>query len=319
MGIELALKAVAAPGLIVLIGLTLAWRVWRAGKTGWSAVARRESLGRTDALCTSQKWGGATAIVLSGVVLAVAYAVGLALVENQMPKLPPHVAEHTLFWVALLGALAGLLEMPRALPWSVRLLTRYSIAAIGVWLITRRKLEMGAWDERTTALAVAGVTLGVVIWWSVLDALASRVRGAAVPVIVSGLAGATAPLLIFHAAWAGGGNLAGVLASAFGAMTLVAVWRRDVTIGPGGAAVAGLVFPSLLWTAWLWGYFQPWQWTLLVGMLLSLPLAFVMDLPKLRDMPALWREAVRVTLVAVPATAIAIWSVAAAPLDEYLY
>ncbi|MEM8835818.1 MAG: hypothetical protein AAGD00_08360 [Planctomycetota bacterium] len=319
MSIELALKVVVAPALVIVVGLVLVWRVWRAGEPGWSVSARTEASGRTDALRQGQRWGGASAVVLSGVVLAVAYALGLALVENQMPKLPPHVAEHTLFWLALLGALAGLLEMPRALPWTVRLLTRYAIAAIGVWLITRRKLEMGAWDERTTAIAVAGATLGVVVWWSVLDVLANRVRGAAVPVIVAGLAGASAPLLIFHASWVGGGNLAGVLGSAFGALALIAAWRRDVTMGPGGAAVAGLVFPGLLWTAWLWGYFDAWQWTLLIAMLASVLLAFVMDLPRLRDMPALWREMIRVTLVAVPATAIAVWAVAAAPLDEYLY
>ncbi len=274
------LFGVVAPVVIAFVVMLIAWRPWRGS------------------LKSAGSWGGA-------VGLAMAYIVA-QLGLYGMPKFQIRPVEHWLVVIALIGMIVGLIESFRRGPWWGRLAWRLIAAAGGVWLIVRLQVVNQAWTAGECAAWTAGLACAVVVFWSMVDALAERVDrsggGAGAALVMSGVVGLSGVIIILDGQTLLIGQFAGALALALLACAATGLWRKRATIARGGVAVVGLLAPMFWLDAWLWAELS---WWYMVAFALSPALALAGDLPLVRAWRGWMRTLVRVGAVALPLMALA--------------
>jgi hypothetical protein len=132
------------------------------------------------------------------------------------------------------------------IPLPALLILRFLISAAAVTGVAWRRFVNEQWEVGPGALRIAGLALAITVFWSMLEAIASRLRGATPVIIIAGLCLASAPLLIFDAAYGSVGNGAVALAISLVPVIALAWLRKPISIARGGVAVVSLVL-GLLW------------------------------------------------------------------------
>lgn len=238
------------PPLIVLVFMLASWRPW---------VTMRYELCDADETTRDPKhrlprgwWGGALGL---GVATIVAHF-GVA------PKLSfPPVGSYDWRFVATVGiTLFALIAAVARIPLVALLVLRLLISGAAVTGVAWRRFANEQWEFGPGVLRILGLALAITVFWSMLEAIASRLRGATPAIIVAGLCLASAPLLIFDAAYGSVGNGAVALAISLLPVVVLAWLRKPISIARGGVAVVSLVL-GLLWTdAVVWqGGINAWQ------------------------------------------------------------
>jgi len=238
------------PVLLVLAFTLASWRPW---------ATMRYELYDADETTRDPKhrlprgwWGGALGL---GIAAGVAHF-GVA------PKLSiPPVASYDWRFVATVGiTLFALLVAVVRIPLAALLVLRLLISGAAVTGVVWRRFVNEQWDIGEGTLRIAGLALAITVFWSMLESIASRLRGATPVIIIAGLCLASAPLLIFDAAYGSVGNGAVALAISLVPVIALAWLRKPVSIARGGVAVVSLVL-GLLWAdAVVWqGGINAWQ------------------------------------------------------------
>jgi hypothetical protein len=89
-------------------------------------------------------------------------------------------------------------------------------------------------------------TAGMVVWWIAMELLASRLRGATMPLLLT-ITSMVAATVITNAHSQAYGQLAAGLGAALAAVTVLAFWLRGLTLARGGVlAVAAILLGLLL-------------------------------------------------------------------------
>jgi hypothetical protein len=123
--------------------------------------------------------------------------------------------------------------------WPLRAATVFG----GLYLILESMLQH-TWEGSEGALHIGGYGLVILALWGGLDRLASRSRGASLPVALALAAGGGAAVTA-NAATLTTGVLAGALAIAIGVFAIVAWWRGEVSIRGATSVFAPLL--GFLW------------------------------------------------------------------------
>jgi hypothetical protein len=217
--VAFALPFVISAGILVLL-----WRPWRTSLVG-----------RTG------EWRGALALAV-GLVTIHVYVLGL-------PAFPPAESIDKLFYVILIAVGYGVIDEPRRVPGSMRVLSRFCLAASVVIFLVQPQLKTAGWSTLESAAWIGGLALGTFGEWSALDGLLARSKTSAL-IALAGMSLGTAAV----AAVSASGKL-GLLASAL-AGSLVAYLplrflRRPPMLDRGAAALLILATAAI----WIIGYF----------------------------------------------------------------
>ncbi|MEO6437010.1 MAG: hypothetical protein ABIP55_14805 [Tepidisphaeraceae bacterium] len=190
--------------------------------------------GRRDS--ASQPWGPALAIC-AGFVAAYTKLKGIE-------GFPP-VNVQT--WLVYLGVPVVLIAIiatvsPRRARWIVFALS-VTLIVLSVWLFSRplaRSLEPREFWTRTAFFAA-----GAVAWLGLMEALASRVKGATLPLLLW-ICAVGAALAVINAHSLLLGQLVGTVAAALGAIALLGLWFRNLTLARGGVLALAVVLLGLI-------------------------------------------------------------------------
>ena len=224
------------PPLLVLAFMLASWRPW---------AAMRYELSDADETTRDPKhrlprgWlGGALGLGIAAIVAHLGVAPKLSL---------PPVGSYDWRFVATVGiTLFALIVSLVRIPLPALLILRLLISAAAVTGVAWRRFVNEQWEVGPGALRIAGLALAITVFWSMLEAIASRLRGATPVIIIAGLCLASAPLLIFDAAYGSVGNGAVALAISLVPVIALAWLRKPISIARGGVAVVSLVL-GLLW------------------------------------------------------------------------
>lgn len=217
--------AILVPAFIAGSFLFLSWQAWQrngAGTTGY--------------------WGGA-------IGLALGYFAGHSMMAGKLPAAPPQDTIND--WIPYVGGVAmlyGLLEAFTKIPLALSYLLRAIIITTTLWFLLD-PLMQGAWSLREGIQWIVGLGLGWLLFWSVMEPLAGRSKGIAFPFVFWALASGSAFALLF-ADSALLGKLSGVVAGMLGAVIVITLMNRSVSLARGGFAV----LTCLLWTLWVDGF-----------------------------------------------------------------
>lgn len=217
--------AILVPAFIAGIVLFLSWQAWRR-----------------DQAAANGYWGGAAG-------LAAGYTVGHVMMAGKYPAFPPIDAIND--WVPYVGLIAmqhGLLEAFRRVSPLLRHLMRVVIILTALWFLLHPLLQ-GSWSIREGIQWMMVLGLGWFLFWSMMESLAERTEGVILPVTLWLLASGSAFVLLFSDS-ALLGKLSGVLAGMLGAVIVLTLWNRSITLARGGIAV----LTCLLWTLWSNGF-----------------------------------------------------------------
>ena len=177
----------------------------------------------------TQPWGPALAI-------AGAFAVAFAGLRGR-PAFPPRDAQT---WLVYLGAiavliaiLASVLPHKRNWPWFVLAPLSIGLILVTVWLLARSQIPLFGWKRFLLRAAV--IAAGMIVWFALMELLAARGKGAAaaMPLVLT-IAAAVAAVTIVNAHSMFLGQLAGSIAAALGAITLLGLWLKKLSLSRGG-------------------------------------------------------------------------------------
>ncbi|MFU8828106.1 MAG: hypothetical protein ACNA8P_01590 [Phycisphaerales bacterium] len=253
------------PPLIALVVMLIAWRPWATMRYEMSDVDEQT---RTAAHRLPRAWwGGAVGL---GIAVIVAH-LGVA------PKLSwPPVGSYDYRFVAAVGiTLFALLFALVRIPLSLMLSLRYVLSAGAITGVVWRRFVNEQWELGEGIVIIGLLALVVSAFWTMLEILADRLKGATPVVMLAILCFASAPVLLFDAAY----ESAAMGGAAMGIVTLAVVplaWlRKPISLSRGGASVLGLMLPLLWIDAGVWqGGINAWQ----VGAFLLAPLGAVLCL-----------------------------------------
>ncbi len=208
----LILYGAVLPALVAAIVLLVAWRPWN----------RSSSI--------NGAWGG-------GLLLAAAFAVTQFGLVGWPPCPPREPAQWTVWLVLLAAAAEAILRILRPPCW-IRCIVHAAFAvAVG-------SLAVPDFHQHPNRAAWC-VGVSVIVLWSTLESLATRLRGATLPVAwllaVIGVA-----VVLERSANAKLAQLAGALAAGLGVAVLVGLWRPKLPIAAGFASVLAIALPALL-------------------------------------------------------------------------
>lgn len=221
--------ALAISFVVADVALLAAWRPWRR----YAPVA-------------GGYWGGAIA-------LGASYAVGHVWLHSRWPPFPPAERKDWLVYLALaatgLGLLDSLLMRPAWSRWGKRAI----LAGAAVWLLLRTKFANpeDAWAQHPLegAACLACLAAAMLALWGNLEALAERLPGATMPLVLLQVAVGTAGILgLYHSLSLA--QLAGAVAAALGASVLVAWWNPALSLARGAVPVVTTLLSGL----WIVGY-----------------------------------------------------------------
>ena len=186
----------------------------------------------------TQPWGPALA-------LAAAFAAAFAGLRGI--RFPPREAN---MWLNYLGAIAVLIAIaatvagPKKWRWPI---VGASIALIlaTVWLLARSQIPIFGW--RHFLMRAAVIAAGMVVWWLLMERLATRTKGAAatLPLILTICASVAAITLVnAHSMFLG--ELAGASAAALGAIMVAALWFKKLSLARGGMLALSVVLVGVI-------------------------------------------------------------------------
>ena len=189
----------------------------------------------------TQPWGPALAIAAG---FAAAYA-GL----RGRPPFPPRDAQT---WLVYLGGVAVLIAIATSIAkkrsrW-ILIVPSVVLIAATAWFVGRSQIPIIGWRQFLIRLAVIAACM--VAWWVLVDLLAARVKGAAVPLVLM-LTASVAALAIVDAGSVFVGQLAGASAATLGALMVVGLWFRKLSLAGGGVLALTVVLLGVV----LAGYF----------------------------------------------------------------
>lgn len=235
------LRGVVLPGALVVVALSLGWRVWRRGES------------------PTPRW-------VNGVTLGIAFAAGLLAINRVWPTLPPRGYRD---WLVLLGPLLGGLTLllplaaraPRIAVRPVRLLLLSAGAALAVGVIVSGRSHAFGPYELWTWLLVAFLCTYVAMLSA--DAIAPRLPTWTLSLVLT--------LYVAVGAWllgVGGSRLlaqyGGALATTTAATFLFSLLLRRFTLAGGGAAVLVAMQAALLLVGVLFSEMPRYEATLLL-------------------------------------------------------
>jgi hypothetical protein len=117
------------------------------------------------------------------------------------------------------------------------------LIAATIWFLSRSQIPLFGWRRFLIRMAI--IAAGLVAWWLLMDRLASRVRGASVPVVLM-ITAAVAALAITDAHSLFLGQLAGASAAALGAIGAAGLWFRKLSIARGGVLAVAVVLMGVV-------------------------------------------------------------------------
>lgn len=168
-------------------------------------------------------------------------------------RLPPTDAQG---WLAIMGTLA--LVIPIAAMMSRKrlppaLLTIAFIIAT-TWMVTMRRQHALTSGEFYKLLATAIVA--AVGWWALMEPLASRRRGPTIPILLSGVFGSAA-LVLINAGTQRMGQIEGAVAVVLLVIALLGFWLTDLTLSRGALAILTIVGLGTLYCGYLYADVKP--------------------------------------------------------------
>jgi hypothetical protein len=177
---------------------------------------------------------GATIAILGGFVAAFAHALGF-------PTIPPTTGQGWLLWLMVPVLIVALIQSGVRSP-------PFAIASAAVvlltmpWLILRRLAES---QPRETWPWIGAVAVGAVGWWYAMDALARRVRGASLPLLLAGVTGlAGLSIINAHSQWLGA--VTGSMAIPLLIIALAGGRARGTALTGGAMLALGVLFLGML-------------------------------------------------------------------------
>lgn len=275
------------PPAMVLLCMLIAWRPW---------ATVRYTLHEVDPLTREPRhrlprgwWGAALGLGLGAIIAHIGIAPKLFL---------PVDASYEWRFVAAIGItpLAILVALVRFPLWAL-LPLRLLISAAAIAGVASLRFKNQQWELGEGALRIAALAIAITLFWTMLDILATRLKGATPVIIAFGLCLASAPMLIFEATFASAGNSALALAVSLLPIIVLAWWRKPISIARGGVAVIAIVL-GMLWTdavVWQSGI-NAWQGA---AFLLAPLGAIVCLLPWLRQRRPFLRSALTIGAVAL--------------------
>jgi hypothetical protein len=278
LSIHQILTGYILPALVIVAGLIIAWRPWQKPP-------------RADG-----RW-------IAPPLMAAMFF--LAFVQlSRVPKWPPGTGDVT-NWIAyfvvpagLLGLLDALLSPPSWLRFGLLVvLSRLAVRALLLPLVIRTKALSGVEAENW----IDGLSIAIAILWLSTDALAEKVRGISVPLVLFLFATGAAIYLVLSENLSMG-FVAGSIAALSAAAAVATFWPnggRMISLSQG--AVLTLIVPlvGLLICGYFYGPEDPSPMSQWAGaILLSAPiLAWAGDLPGVRRSPNWARLCVRLLSV----------------------
>ena len=190
-----------------------------------------------------------------GVTLALVAAFAAAFIGiSGKLALPPRTAQE---WLVLLSAGALVVSILSAIGTkSQRIAMGLSIGLLlaTAWFSAaprKRSLEP---REFWTMLSIVGA--GLLVWWAALEPLALRWRGAALPTLLSAVAGSAA-LVLVNGGTMRLGKIAGGIALALLAIAAIALWLRNLSLARGGILALTISVLGLLACGYLYADVKP--------------------------------------------------------------
>jgi hypothetical protein len=156
------------------------------------------------------------------------------------PAFPPVEATQWLPYAAIAASVLGLLEGLVRLPSVMRWLLRAVLAGVLVAVMVLPIREGRSWGLPMACVCILGLTAGALLLWWNLEAVATRITGAAVPlslaVFTVGLG-----IVCVSSFWAMGGLLAISLAVGCFALAVAGLAAREPSMARGGIGVAAIL------------------------------------------------------------------------------
>jgi hypothetical protein len=214
----------------------------------------------------TQPWGPSLAI-------AVAFVAAYAGLRGR-PPFPPRDAQT---WLLYLGGVSVLLAIAATLvtktPWRVLLLiASIALIAASVWFTLRSRIPIIGWQKYVIGMAL--VAAGIAGWWWLVDRLAARTNGPAVPLVLM-LTCSVAALALVNGDSVLLGQLAGAVAAALGAIMVAALYFKKLSVARGAVLTLAVVFFGVLLIGYIYGVSR-----LDIGLLAIAPLtAWLGELP----------------------------------------
>lgn len=217
MLLNMLIRGVLLPFAVSLIVLLLFWR-------GQSADRRWRPL-----------WVPALA-------LALGFTAGWYFLKG-VPRWPVPDSAGWLPWLALGGGLIGIVIATQKFPPFSTFPLRLLVSIASIWLATQ-SLQRNTWNEQAW-LWIGGLSLLLLLLWSIWEDLASKHEGAIVPLLltVNFTALAISTLLVGSAIIS---QNTGIVCAALGAMVIVAMMRPSLNISGATLFVAMPLYAVLL-------------------------------------------------------------------------
>jgi len=224
------------PPLIVAACMLASWRPW---------ATLRYELSETDEVVRDPRyrlprgwWGGAIGLGLAAIVghFGAVNSFDFPAVNSYDWRFVAAVA------VTVVALLIALVRLPL---WAV-LPLRLLISAGAVTGIAWRRFVNEQWEVGEGALRIAALALVITLFWTMLELIAAKLRGATPIIIAAGLCLASMPLLIFDAAYLSAGKGAAILATALLPVIVLAWLRKPISVSRGGASVIALML-GVMW------------------------------------------------------------------------
>jgi len=275
------------PPLIVAACMLASWRPW---------ATLRYELSETDGFVRDPKhrlprgwWGGAIGLGLAAIV-------GHFGAVNSF-DFPPLNSYDWRFVAAVGITIFALLTALVRLPLWAMLPLRLMISAGVVTGIAWRRFINEQWEVGEGALRIAALALVITLFWTMLELIATKLRGATPIIIAAGLCMASMPLLIFDAAYLSASKGAAILAAALVPVIALAWLRKPICISRGGASVIALMLGVLWAEVAVWqGGITAWQGAAFVLAPIG---ALVWIVPWVRDCGARLRSVLTIGAVAL--------------------
>jgi hypothetical protein len=216
--------AFALPFIISAVVLVLLWRPWR------TSLAR-----------LAGEWRGALALAI-GLLTIHVYVLGL-------PAFPPAESIDKIFYVALIAVGYGIIDEPRRVPGSMRLLSRFCLTVSVAIFLVQPQLKTAGWSTLESAAWIGGLALAAFGEWSAVDGLVARSKLSAL-IVLAGMGLGTAVVAAVSAS-VKLGLLASALAGSFLAYFPLRLLRRPPALDRSAATLLVVATATL----WIIGYF----------------------------------------------------------------
>src|SRR4051812_13277218 len=212
------LFVVMIPAALALVTMCLAWRPWRRFPR------------------PAGHWGGAAAI---GVAVILAYYP----ITNAPPHFPPREATVWVFWIAFLATLVGLIDALIRPPRWVSTILVFALSSFALAMMLKSQL-FGEWSTAASLGALLLFGMIGVLWWVTFEASADT--GSLTHALLTWLTASGIAVALLLTGSLKFGQFAMALAGAAGAMVVLILWRRNVSLAHGAMHAFIVVILCLL-------------------------------------------------------------------------